>query len=42
MSYRSAELLIEDLWEAIEKVERYTDDLNRFNLKISINSKSTS
>ena len=24
MSHRSIELLIEDLWEAVEKVERYT------------------
>jgi uncharacterized protein with HEPN domain len=29
MSHRSAELLIEDLWEAIEKVERYTAGFNR-------------
>ncbi len=29
MSYRSADLLIEDLWEAIEKVERYTAGFHR-------------
>jgi uncharacterized protein with HEPN domain len=28
MSHRSIELLIEDLWEAVGKVERYTDGLD--------------
>jgi len=32
MSRRSIELLIEDLWEAVEKVERYTVGFDHDNL----------
>ena len=27
MSKRSVDLLVEDIWESIEKIERYIDDM---------------
>jgi uncharacterized protein with HEPN domain len=33
MSKRSLELLIEDVWESIEKIERYTEGMTRENFQ---------
>ncbi len=33
MSKRSLELLVEDIWESIEKIERYTEDMTQENFQ---------
>ena len=33
MSKRSLELLVDDIWEPIEKIERYTEDMTQENFQ---------